>query len=103
MRDTDAFFEKYHAKNPHVYDMFVKYAREVKAAGHNKFSIWAVANRVRWHYNFEVRGTYKYKISNDLLSRYSRRIMEREVDLVGFFNVKRLKQEAAAAYDLIEQ
>ena|ERR1039458_3336041 len=97
VRDIDAFFDKYHAKNPHVYLMFIKYAREVKAAGHNKFSIWAVANRVRWHYNFEVRGTYKYKISNDLLSRYSRRIMENEPDLVGFFNTKKLKQQTTIA------
>jgi len=73
--------------------MFVKYARIVKDSGFNKFSIWAIANRVRWHYDFEIKGTYKYKISNDLLSRYSRRIMENEPDLKGFFNTKRLKQQ----------
>lgn len=84
-------FERYHSNNPHVYDMFVQYAREVKDSGLNKYSIWAVANRVRWHFDFEVKGDEDFKISNDYLCHYSRLIMDRELDLKGFFHIKPLK------------
>jgi hypothetical protein len=94
---VQAKFEKYHAANPHVYAMFVKYANEVKAAGLEGYSIWAVANRVRWHYEFEVDTKDEFKISNNYLSRYSRLIMQNEPELAGFFDTKPLKSEMAAA------
>jgi hypothetical protein len=91
---TQIRFNRYHEANPHVYTMFVKFARQVKHIGLNKYSIWAVANRVRWHYEFEVKGDEKFKISNDFLSRYSRLIMQNESDLAGFFTTKRLASDA---------
>jgi L-rhamnose mutarotase len=90
---TQTKFEEFHKRNPHVYDMMVSLARKVKDAGKHKYSIWAVANRVRWHYEFERDKGEQFKLSNDYLSRYSRLIMQREQDLRGFFQTKPLKRE----------
>ena len=90
-RDTiQRRFEKFHAENPEVYRMLVNLARKVKAAGREKYGIKSLFEQIRWHYTFNPKpeGVEEFKLSNDYTSRYSRLIMEREPDLVGFFNLR---------------
>lgn len=88
-------FELFDAANPEVYTLFVKYAKEVLSKGIKRYSIWAVANRVRWHYLFETErpSGEQFKISNNYLSFYSRKIMRDEPELNRFFQVKARKFE----------
>jgi len=86
-------FDKYHANNPHVYDLLVQLARKVKARGRKHYSIASLFEQVRWHFNFEVDTDDGFKISNNHRSRYARLIMEREPDLKGFFNTKTLRSD----------
>lgn len=84
-------FRAYHEGNPDIYDLFVRFSREVKATGRKRYSIWAVANRVRWHVDVQTLDSHTdFKISNDYLAHYAREIMAREQDLIGLFQTKLL-------------
>lgn len=95
--DIQLRFKIYHEANPRVYQLLVRFTREaIKAASARgrtlaKYGIQAVAERVRWHVNFEVEGEEDFKISNDFLSRYAREIMTREADLRGVFDLRKLR------------
>ncbi len=91
--ETQRKFEAYHANNPHIYNLFVGFAREARSYGREKYSIWMIGNRVRWHVMTTTKGQEEYKISNGYFSRYSRLIMEKEPDLKDFFVIRPLKCE----------
>ena len=84
-------FEKFHAQNPHIYEAFVRFARQARAAGYAHYGCHAIMQRVRWHMEIETRSDDGFKINNDFSSRYARRIMEQEPDLKGFFVTRRLE------------
>jgi L-rhamnose mutarotase len=91
---TEEQFEAYHHRHPEVYEEFVRIARMVKAHGFKTYSAYACRERVRWHFQFERDAADDFKISNNLTPHYARLIMEQEPDLAGFFEIKRLKDEA---------
>jgi hypothetical protein len=79
-----AFLTFYRA-NPTVYTELVALARQAKAAGHERYSIAALFELVRWHRTVEVRSSDGFKLNNNHRAFYAREIMEREPDLAGFF------------------
>lgn len=44
---VDNFF-RFHAQNPHVYESFKKYARQLQRAGRDHHSSQAIIERIRW-------------------------------------------------------
>ena len=74
-----------------VYTHFVHYARQVKEAGYNKYSVYTVMHRVRWHIQITTKGDH-FKLNNNYASRYARLIEAQEPDLIGFFNFRRLQR-----------
>jgi hypothetical protein len=85
----------YHERNPDVYRFMVFYARYAKERGFQRYSIWAIAQRVRWHMSMAnpIPDAHSvYKISNDYLAHYSRLIARQNPDLEGFFKFKPLKR-----------
>jgi hypothetical protein len=84
-------FEKFHAENPEVYRLLVKFAREAKAAGRKKYGIASLFERLRWHVDIELKGEKEFKLNNNYRSRYARRIAAVEYDLKDFFEVRELK------------
>jgi len=86
-------FEKYHAKNPDVYRLFLHYAHEAKGAGFTQYSAWAIMNRIRWHHNVNSPQKSEFKISNDYIAWYARKAMaDRPLSFKGFFKVKKLSR-----------
>ena len=83
MIGADAAFRQFHRDNPRVMDLFIRYAREAKATGRRRYSIWAIANRVRWHVDIDTHGD-KFKINNNWLAYYTREIERRCPELRGF-------------------
>jgi|TARA_R100001530_G_scaffold136032_1_gene114945 hypothetical protein len=71
MSDKLEAFEKYHNTNPHVYDLFVRFAFEILDAGHTHYSARAIIDRIRWHTNIETQGDI-FKISNNQTPYYAR-------------------------------
>lgn len=90
-RDIQANFEKFHAENPQVYTLLVKYARQAKAAGRKRFSIKSIYERMRWYMTVEAEANGGFKLNDHYTSRYARLIMQQEEDLVDFFELRELK------------
>jgi hypothetical protein len=85
-------FEMFHAANPLIYDALLKYSRQAKAAGKQHYSISIVFERVRWHMHIETTDySDDFKLNNNYKAYYARLLMEREPDLEGFFQLRRLK------------
>ncbi len=82
------FFE-FHEANPHVYNLLVRFAREVKARGKNRTSIALLFNRARWEVQFSTTDP-EFKIRNDFMPHYARMIMACNDDLDGLFETRRI-------------
>lgn len=90
--DTAAAFRAFHEQNPKVLDLFCRFALEARQAGFKRYSIWAIANRVRWHVEIETRSSDGFKLNNNHLSFYARAVEKRYPTLKDFF----VKRKAAA-------
>lgn len=64
-------FIEYHRQNPHIFDLFLKYARELVKANRKHYGVVAISERIRWHLNVETVGD-EFKINNNYRSCYAR-------------------------------
>jgi hypothetical protein len=88
-------FREFHRENPGVYDLMVRFSREMRRAGWNRYSIWGVANRVRWETHIQTSDP-DFKINNNHLAFYSRLIMQQCPDLAGFFRIRVMRRRVRA-------
>jgi hypothetical protein len=86
-------FEEFHADNPRIYSLIVKYAREIIAVGRVHYSMDAIFERIRWHMVIETKSADEFKLNDHYTSRYARLVMEQERDLAGFFEVRTLRAD----------
>jgi hypothetical protein len=84
-------FNRFHAANPHVYQLLLHFAREVRAAGFEHYSTDALFHRVRWHVDIETSDSDGFKL-NDHFTAYYARLLNREPGLRGFFRTRELRQ-----------
>ena len=85
-------FADFHRKNPRVFLLFRRFAYEAQAAGHKHFSADAVMHRVRWETSIETTG-HVFKINNNHVAYYARRLMETSPPLKGFFHTRKVRSE----------
>ena len=90
-RSIQQRFNEFHRDNPRVYALIVMYARQVKAAGRQHYSMDCIFHRVRWHVHIETRSDDDFKLNDHYTSRYARMVMENEPDLADFFELRLLK------------
>jgi len=83
-------FETYHKDNPHVYDLFVRFAKEAKESGRDKFSAYAIFERIRWFVDVETRGD-RFKVNNNYRPYYARKMMEEYPEFHDFFHIRELQ------------
>jgi hypothetical protein len=83
-------FEKFHKLNPHIMAKMIDLAFLAKANGHKHIGLKMIAERLRWYYTVEVKGSEPYRINNSYVSRYARRIMNQVPALRGFFKTREL-------------
>lgn len=86
----DAFM-RFHMNNPQVYAALVEKARQWKDADHAHGSIKMFWEAVRFDLGVKTKGDAKFKLNNNLHSRYARLIMRHEADLAGFFETRELQ------------
>lgn len=87
-------FLKFHSDNPHVYDLFLHYARMVKRSGFDRFSAKAIYERMRWHYQFETKDDYSsFRINNNYTAYYARKAMDENKDLINFFETREKRND----------
>lgn len=86
MADLKETFDEFDRDNPHVYDLFVKYALEAKARGRTRFSISMITERIRWYTAIETSDP-DFKINNNHRAFYARKLME-DPRFTGMFVVR---------------
>ena len=89
-------FRAYNNTNPQLYNLMEKFALEAHRANRKRFSIWMIANRVRWYTQIETTGQ-EFKVSNDYLALYARLIVVRNPQLDGLFQFKQMKSDRVYA------
>lgn len=83
-------FQEFHAKNPHVYDNLVRLAEDLKARGHRKIGIQMLFEVIRWQSMLKTTDK-DFKLNNNYAAYYARLIMDRNVHLDGFFEIRELR------------
>jgi hypothetical protein len=85
-------FAAYHEAHPEVFALFLRFARELRAAGRDRYSADAILHRCRWHYAIEGRDASGFKLNNNYASRYARKLMSEYPDeFSNFFELRELK------------
>lgn len=77
----------YHQENPQVYDLLLRFTKEVYVRGRRRYSIVAVFERVRWYTTIETNGD-EFKLNNNYRSCYSRLIMHEHPQFNGMFSTR---------------
>lgn len=84
-------WQQFHALNPELYRAIVRIARQLKGLGFRRCSIALIFERLRWVHAVQTRGDSDFVINNNWRAHYARELMDREPDLAGFFEVRRLR------------
>lgn len=85
-------FERYHADNPQVYQLFKKFAWQVIGRGFKNYSARAIAHRIRWHTSIETQGD-EFKINNNYTSAYARMFEREYPEHRGFFRKRQSRYD----------
>lgn len=80
-------FAVFHASNPHVYKLLVKYTLQAINAGRKNYSINAIFERARWHSDIETTGS-RFKLSNNHRAYYARLFHLDFPQYLGFFRTR---------------
>lgn len=79
--------------NEPVIELFLRFAREAKAAGKGHFGIGAIAERVRWEVFIYRKEAAPWKINNSYRSRLARLLVKRDPSLEGLFEFRKLRSK----------
>lgn len=92
-------WERFHADNPHVYARLVALARRWREARPgSRLGIAVLFERLRWDLAMETTGE-PLKLNNNYKSLYARLMMDREPDLDGLFETRRLRADGSEIDD----
>lgn len=83
-------FERFHAENPEVYRLLLRFALEAHAAGRTRIGVGALWERLRWYSSVETDGE-PFKLNDNFRSRYARLIAERNPELAHLFETRKLR------------
>lgn len=86
-------FERFHEKHPDVYDLFKRFAWQLRMAGRPRFGAKAIYERIRWERMTSSAGDEEEvaKLPNNYTSRYVRLLIEEDESFAGFFRLARLR------------
>lgn len=81
-------FERFHGRNPHIFELFVRFAREQLDAGRKYYSIRAIEERIRRETRVVTEDEDGFKLNTNFNAFYSRMIMETYPEFKDFFRTK---------------
>jgi hypothetical protein len=91
-----AAFEKFHKKNPEIWELFKKFSLDMIARGRTNYSSNAIFERIRWHVDVDTNS--EVKLSNNLRPYYARMFHIAHPEHDGFFKNKKLTSKDVAAH-----
>ena len=84
----------YHKAHPEVFQLFVRFAFELKRRGFKHYGTNAVFHRIRWHSDKpRVDGASTFKLNNNHAPFYARAAMKKYPELDGFFRLRKQTSE----------
>jgi hypothetical protein len=89
--DLERRFVEFHEKNPQVYAELLRLARLLKARGHKRIGMKMLFEQLRWQHALKTTDLSGFKLNNNYTAYYARMLMERNLDLVGFFETREVK------------
>jgi hypothetical protein len=95
-----ARFAKFFRENPHIWELFQRFAHQIINAGHAHYSAMAIFNRIRWHVAVETREEHGFKVSNDYTPYYARLFHLAHPQHTGFFRLHKLPTAERPAYQV---
>lgn len=85
-------FEAFHAANPWVYEALRRIALDLVHHGRCRIGIGMLFEVLRWHYwRATEDAASDFKLNNNYRSRYARRLMAEEPELLEAFETRELK------------
>ncbi len=82
-------FRAFDAENPRVFGLFVRFAHEARAAGHEYFSADAIVHRIRWETAIVTRDhNCDFKVNDHYVAFYARKLMAEDPSFRGFFRLR---------------
>ncbi|HEY7328515.1 MAG TPA: hypothetical protein VH592_12780 [Gemmataceae bacterium] len=86
-------FEQFHAHHPDVYELFKRFAFELRCAGRQKYGAKSIMERIRWHVATSSAGDEEeeFKLNNIFTSRYVRLLINEHPEFAEFFELRRLQ------------
>jgi hypothetical protein len=69
--DMTAAFARFHADNPEVYQLVVRFAKEAISRGRTRIGMALIFERIRWHVQVETFGD-EFKLNNNFRAYYAR-------------------------------
>jgi hypothetical protein len=91
-------FCEFHVANPRVWELFVRFTRELVDRGFEHYSVDAVIQRIRWHVNIETKGE-EVKINDHYRAYYARMFIAKYPQFDGFFELRKRLSADKPAYE----
>jgi hypothetical protein len=80
----------FHSEHPEVWDLFVRFTKEILRRGFKHYSVNAIFERIRWEVDTVGRNDqYEFKLNNNYRAFYARRFMRMYPQHDGFFRTRR--------------
>jgi len=86
-------FVEYHRANPEIYELFKRFANEVKVSGRRYYGAKAIMEKIRWEVNIERKGDFK--CNDHYTSCYVRLLISEDPRFKDFFETRRAPWLAA--------
>lgn len=90
--DNEIAMRRWHAKNPHVYELFKRFTFEAIRSGREVYSARTIFHRMRWHTDIETQGD-RFKINDNHSPYYSRMFMRDFPAHSNFFRLRVLSED----------
>lgn len=87
-------FEKFHVENPHVYELFKKFAKQALDAGRQTLSGSLIMERIRWETVIQTTGD-QFKLNNNHCAFYARKFHEDHPQFGEVFVTRQQRKEYA--------
>lgn len=88
MDRTQRAFEAFDRKHHEVYSEFVRLAHKARSRGFRKYSAWTIVAVIRWHTDVNPQREGGFKINNNFISRYARKLIREDPSFRGFFELR---------------
>lgn len=92
MDSVEESFRIFDENNPHVMELIVRIALDLKRRGHKRGSIAMIFERLRWMHYVQTQGS-AFKLDNNFKPFYSRAVMEQVSELAGWFELREGKHQ----------